>query len=240
MPANLLGRLVSGDVDLGLVPVIDYQTSPVPLTVVPVGGIGSVGRTLTVRVFSRCPLGRVTSMLVDGESHTSVALLKVVFKDLYGTSPAIRPLPSAASSRVRSDAVLLIGDKVVSREPSPSVFPFQLDLGEAWRELTGLPFVFAVWMARKGAVIDGVPELLAKRLQVNLGRIPEIVGRQARPAGWPPVLAERYLGSLLSYRVGPEELAAIEEFWSRCHRIGLLDELRPLELLTEAGPDVPE
>jgi len=231
VPSRLLALLESGEADLALCPTVDFQRSRVPLEIVPCGGISSRSATLTVRLFSRVPIDRVDRIAVDGDSHTSVALLAVLLDALWGRRPTLAPMPGPADDDP-GEALLLIGDKVVTCEPPAARFPHQLDLGEAWRRLTGLPFVFAVWMAPAGADLGPLPELLEATLQHNLGQVDELVARHAVPLGWPPALALRYLGELLHHRIGDVELAAIEEFWRRCHGLGLLSGLRPLQLHT--------
>ncbi|NOZ79211.1 MAG: menaquinone biosynthesis protein [Acidobacteria bacterium] len=226
VPSNLLGRLLAGEADLSLCPVIDYQTSPELLVIVPAGGICSDGETLTVRVFSRVPLPEITSIAVDGESHTSVALLQVLFHELYGTTPDLVPIDAPTSSGA-PPAVLLIGDKVITCQPPVADYRYQLDLGEAWKELTGLPFVFAVWMAREGTDLGHLPTILSRTLETNLGKVARLATSHARSAGWPRDLAIEYLGTILSYRIGPRERAAIETFWTACSRLGLIPRLRP-------------
>ena len=237
LPASLLDRLLAGEVEVALLPAIDHQTSPEELAVIPAGAIGSDGETLTVRVFSQVPLERLEEIHVDGDSHTSVALLRLLFSRRFRRRPRIRSvhMPRRASDwnglGVPPPAVLMIGDKVVAAAPPPSLYPHQLDLGRAWKELTGLPFVFALWMARPGTGLGGLPELLAATLDRNLGRIGAIAARHAAPAGWPEELAQRYLGEILTYRAGPRELEAVQLFWRMAHEEGLTPGLRPLHIL---------
>jgi len=230
VPSRLLRRLVDGGVDLALCPVIDYQRSIVPLSVIPVGGIGSDGPTLTVRLFSRRPLPELEAIAVDDDSHTSVALLQFILQHRLGRIPHLRPFDAGAGIEPHHDAALLIGDKVVTADPGDDDYPFQLDLGGAWQEITGLPFVFAVWMARTGVDLGSLPTVLAQQLTLNLARIPEIAARCGNIAGWPARLAEQYLGEILQYRIGDRELEAMQLFWSHCLRLGLTPTQRPLKL----------
>ena len=87
VPSRLLDDLQAGNVDIALCPVVDYYRSPVPLRVVPVGGIGSRGPTLTVRLFSRIPLHAVDTVHADSDSHTSVLLMRVLMDKLYHRHP---------------------------------------------------------------------------------------------------------------------------------------------------------
>jgi chorismate dehydratase len=232
VPSRLLETLIEDRASVALCPVIDFQLSPVELSIVPAGAIGSDGPTLTVRVFSQLPMEEVVQVQTDGDSHTSVALLKVVFNELYQRVPEVQTL---ASTDVNGSAsppatVLLIGDKVVRNRPDPGLYGHEIDLGEAWRQMTGLPFVFACWMARADSDLGALPSILARYRDRNRDRSSEIAAAHAMPSGWHEDLAQKYLGDILRYEIGPRELEAIELFWSRCHELGLIDHLRPMKL----------
>ena len=232
VPSRLLGLLESGEVDVALCPVIDYYRSARALEIVPVGQIGSCGPTLTVKLASRVPIDRIDQVHADTDSHTSVALLQVVLHDRYGRRPQIRPFDARQQSLASAglQSVLLIGDKVVGAAPGWEAFTHQVDLGQAWHELTGLPFVFAIWLARQGADLGDLPEILdAQRLE-NAQRIDQIVERHAGNHHWPADLARHYLSDLLKYDVGPSQLEAIEHFARRSHELGLIPAPRPLRL----------
>jgi len=234
VPSRLLGRLLAGEAEIALCPIIDYQRAPVELCIVPVGAIGSEGQTLTVRLFAERPFSEVSRVAVDGDSRTSVALLQVLLRDLYGTVAQLEPLPAGPPPQRLPpgiDAILLIGDKVVTAAPS---LPYQLDLGEAWRSLTGLPFVFATWLSPINSDLGGLPELLRRCRDRNRHRVRELAAAHAGAAGWPVALAEHYLGTLLRYDIGQRELKAITTFWSKCQEAGLIGELRPLRLYPRA------
>ena len=113
VPARLPARLESGEVDAALIPVFDVIKSMGRLRVVSDACIASDGETMTVRVFSQVPPDRLRSLAVDVDSHTSVALVRVLWRELYGRELELHAaeLRGAASSGFES--VLLIGDKVV-------------------------------------------------------------------------------------------------------------------------------
>ncbi len=229
VPSRLLEILTTARARIALCPVIDFQMADGDLCVVPEGAIGSDGPTHTVRVFSRLPIQDLDRVYTDGDSHTSVALLEVVLDALHGRRPELFALGERRSDDSDlPEAVLLIGDKVVHGEPDRGLYPYQLDLGEAWKQLTGLPFVFATWLARAGEDLGELPEKLRRCRERNSRRIPEIVSAHAD--GWPPELATRYLGQILRYELGERELKAIELFWSRCHDLGIIKTLRPMKI----------
>jgi chorismate dehydratase len=219
VPARLLDGLRDGRYDVALLPVIDYQRMDA-LRIVPAGGgIGCDGPTLTVRVFSHVPPRDVTSLACDPDSHTSVALARIVFDKLFDRRPEFIPL-TAASNRA-GEARLLIGDKVVCEEPAG--FEHQLDLGGAWKELTGLPFVFAAWAARADVDLGDLPQRLTAAREAGLANLPELIRKYAVPRGWPPGLALQYLSVYLKYEIGPRQLEAIERFHALAADAGLID-----------------
>lgn len=236
VPARQIDLLQTGRVDLALCPVVDYYRSPEPLVAVPVGGIGCAGPTLTVRLFSPVPFADVTAVRLDADSHTSVCLLAVVLDAVYGVRPAVTVgLPAAGDASEPGVARLLIGDKVVTDAPAASDYPHQLDLGGAWHELTGRPFVFAVWLARAGAALGDLPDRLAALLERNLTRTPDIAAAYAATHGWSEALAADYLGRVLRYRVGEPELDAVRDFAERASALGLID-TPPRTLTTTETP----
>jgi chorismate dehydratase len=221
VPARLIQTLHAGQSDVALLPTIDYHRHQ-DLTVVPAGGIGCDGPTLTVRIFSKRPLGKTTVLACDTESHTSVALARIIFAELYGIQPEFTDL-----SRSPGETRLLIGDKVVCEEPAG--FDYQLDLGAAWKEMTGMPFVFAVWVARAGVALGDLPAQLQRAKQGGLAHVDELVARYAVPRGWPPELARQYMTTYLKYDIGDPQIAAIAHFHQLAARHGLISTpVRPL------------
>src|SRR5687768_2570391 len=203
VPAKLLAGLADHRFDVALLPVIDYQRMP-GLRLLTSGGIGCDGATLTVRIFSPVPVEQIRTLACDTDSHTSVALARVVLSRLYGIKPQFIDL--AAGARREDTALLLIGDKVVCEEPQG--LPHQLDLGEAWKRLTGLPFVFAAWIAREGVDPGDLPARLELAKRDGLAHLDEIVARYAVPRGWPADVARRYLTEHLKFDVGAEQVRA--------------------------------
>lgn len=205
VPSRLLGGLAESMYDVALLPVIDYHRLP-SLRIVPSGGIGCDGPTLTVRVFSRVPIEQIQTLACDADSHTSVALVRIVLAEQYGILPAFLDLATGE----QADARLLIGDKVIQQDSS--AWAHELDLGEAWKKLTGLPFVFAVWMARKGTALADLPRRLQHARQEGTAHINEIVAKHATALGWPAEIAREYLTSYLRFEIGLSQIEAMRVF----------------------------
>ena len=218
VPSALLARLQGGAADVALLPVIDYQRLA-GLRVVPAGGIGCDGPTLTVRLFGRVPIAETAVLACDADSHTSVALARVVLAETYGLSPRFVPLADARPADTR----LLIGDKVICEAPPDADFPHQLDLGGAWKDLTGLPFLFAVWTARAGVDLGDLPARLARAKTEGLRDVDGIVRRLAVPRGWPAAVARKYLTEYLKFDVGDRQLEAVRRFHALAAKHGMID-----------------
>jgi chorismate dehydratase len=194
---------------------------------VPSGGIGCDGETLTVRIFSKCPMTQIKTLACDTDSHTSVALARVIFAERYGMRPTF--VDWTREEEQPCDAKLLIGDKVVCEEPPG--FEHQIDLGSAWRELTGLPFVFAVWTARQGVELGDLPERLAAAKKRGLAHVKEIVEQHAVKRGWPAGLALQYLTVYLKFDVGERQLEAIRLFHQLAAKHGaIVGEVREVDV----------
>lgn len=234
VPARLADRLAAGETDLSLCSVIDHQRSPVPLDLVPVGQIGCEGETRTVALFSRIPIDRLETVACDVESHTSVALLRVLLAERHGIRPEFTPFIEGDAV---ADAVLLIGDKVSRLAPPVETHPHRIDLGVEWLDLTGLPFVFAAWFRRAEPLDDDADRRVtrlatlvdhARRRHRTL--VPTIARREAAAHGWNVPDAIEYLGRLLRYEITERSIEAIRTFHDLAAKHGAIDEVRPLRV----------
>lgn len=225
VPSRLLDGLRARRYDVALLPVIDFQRLP-GLRMLRSGGIGSDGQTLTVRIFSTVPIERIRRLACDGDSHSSIVLARVVLAEAYGIVPEQVPLETAAGAEAGGDsgaeAILLIGDKVVAQEPPASRYPHQLDLGSAWKDLTGLPFLFAAWMARSGVELGDLPARLAGAWRSGLAHVHEIVRTHAPPRGWPEDVALRYLTRNLTFEVTERHVEAVRRFHALAAKHGCI------------------
>ena len=229
VPARLIDMLLTSEVDVALASVIDAAKNRGRVSILPVGMIGCDGPTMTVRVFSRVPFELARLIGADTDSHTSVALLRVIMSRRFGVSPRIVDYDArehvAPGESIPPDALLLIGDKVETDPPDAEAYPHTLDLGEAWKELTGLPFVYAVWMCRAGEE-DSIPvrtaaSVLDRARRHNATRIDWLVGARAAERGWDPADAADYLGRKLRFEVGEPEREAIARFVEECAALGV-------------------
>jgi chorismate dehydratase len=227
VPSKLMDLVEAGTVSTALMSVVDFQLCPHDLLLVPAGMIGCDGPTLTVRIFSRVPPEKIHSLHGDTDSHTSVMLAQVILRERYNLSPVMHPWRNTE----HPETLLLIGDKVVNAAPSTGEYPYQLDLGEEWKKLTGLPFVFAMWMMRKDNVDLELARMLADARRRGADITDELVVRHADEHGWPRDLARRYFTEYLRYEVTPRAREGLARFFDLAERLSVLPIRRPVEYL---------
>ena len=208
VPSRLPSLLDSSRVDAALVPVIDLLGGRARWKVVSDACIGCDGETMTVRIFSRVPPEEITQLHVDGDSHTSVALARVLWQEQYGRTLQITRFEPWSTDGCQ--AVLLIGDKVVTHQPSG--FSHDIDLGDAWKRLTGLPFVFAVWVRPIAADVSDLGARLSEARDAGLTQLDSIAEQQGPARGWPIAAAKRYLADLLSFVLTTRHHRGLERF----------------------------
>lgn len=209
VPARLPALLEEDVVDAALVPVIDLVQPGRCWRIISDACIGCDGETLTVRVFSRVRPEGIRRLHVDGDSHTSIALAKIIWREVYGCSLDIVPFNGNGTGE-SCEAVLLIGDKVVNHQLIDH--DIETDLGSAWKALTSLPFVFAVWAASDRAELTGLGDRLSRARDAGLASAPMIAADYGPGMGWPVALATRYLTTRLKYNLGPRERLGMARF----------------------------
>jgi chorismate dehydratase len=228
-PSAVADRLARGELDVGLVPSVELQRIP-GLGVVPGLCIASEREVASVLLVSRRPLGELRRVALDTSSRTSAVLVQILAAERWGIAPEYVPLPPDLDAMLEdSDAALLIGDAALAVDRSR----FRVvDLAAEWRALTGLPFVFAVWAVAGGDAPEGLVEALRESLEQGLAHLGEIVAAAADESGLPAATLEAYFTRHLSYRLGDEERASLDELFHRAARWGLLPEPRPLRFLS--------
>lgn len=177
--------------------------------------VASDGPVFSVFLAHRGPLGAVREVACDPASLTSVNLLRVLLAE-RGRRPGFRELKDYADA-ARHPAVLLIGNPAIAFRLAPHDHALW-DLGTAWRELTGLPFVYAVWALRRAAATAALrAELLAAR---DRGRreLPQLIA-EAREFDEPTRRA--YLTRHIRYDLGAAEKAGMACFAELMNRHGL-------------------
>jgi chorismate dehydratase len=219
LPSRLATRLAEGELDVALIPVIEYFRGE-NYSVVSDIAIASRGPVLSVTLFSRAPWSGIRRLALDVGSRTSAALVEILLRHRYGVRAELVPLPmEQTAEEVDADAVLLIGDRAM-RACLPG-FPHAYDLGQEWHEWTGLPFVYAVWAVRPGADLGGVAAALVEAKRLGMARAGVIAHREAPGLGLDAGFCRRYLTNIIHFDLGPRELAGLQHYYTLACELGL-------------------
>ena len=145
-PSNIALKLLNDEIDIGLVPVAILPALQ-EYHIISDYCIACDGEVASVCLFSEVPINEITTILLDYQSRTSVALLKILLKDHWGINPTLVEASVGYETLITGTiAGLVIGDRALQQRKKSK---YSYDLGLGWKELTGLPFVFAVWVSNK-------------------------------------------------------------------------------------------
>lgn len=232
IPRRLAARLAAGEFDSAIVPVFEYFRRPHAYCYLPGPVIAATGAVCSVSLVSSQPWERLHTIYLDASSLTSVHLFKVLAAE-RGLSFTYRDTATEAPPRPLPPGVgwVVIGDPAIKELGRHA---WTMDLALAWRELTGLPFVFAAWLAPRHLRKSGIGKLLAKSLAVGLDRLPEVAAESAAPFNVTPEFALRYFRENIHYHLGEKELAGWSEFGRLCFKHHLIADLPPLRAYSPA------
>lgn len=174
-PSKIATMLLNDEIDVGLVPVAVIPEMKEHY-IISDYCIGSNGGVASVCLFSEVPLSEIKTILLDYQSRTSVALLKVLIKEYWKLDVIFRNTSSDYQSAISgTTAGLIIGDRaLMQRKNSRFIF----DLGEAWKNFTGLPFVFAAWVSNKILAADTIQHFNETNA-FGLNKIEEVVDQNS-------------------------------------------------------------
>jgi cyclic dehypoxanthinyl futalosine synthase len=224
-PREVARRLAEEEADVALMPVAAAATIG-DLRLVRGCAIGARGAVRSILVVAQRPIETLDELAVDLSSRTSVVLARLVLRArhrgreprLVGASPA-EAIASVGGTR----GALVIGDPALQIEGR---FPYALDLGLAWWELTRLPFIFAAWCGRPGALSADDEALLVQAKTIGLERRTPIAEAHAAQTGLSPASLRAYLRDAIRYDLGDDERRGLERFYDEAAHAGLLPRTR--------------
>ena len=228
-PARCADLLARGQVEAALVPIIEYQRIP-GVRVVPDVCVGSHSAVRSVVLVSKYDdLKNVRRVALDASSRTSQALVKVIFREFLALEPNWESCsPDLQVMMERNDAALLIGDPGM-KIPPQGLHVF--DLASLWRRFTDTGFVFAMWMARAGAVeaIRGVD--FASARDEGLEQIERIVSQCENDVPLSREEIREYLTANISFQLDESLEKGMWLYFDLAHKHGLVEHNKPLQFI---------
>lgn len=224
VPSEGARRLVEEEADIALLPVAALAEIG-GLEVVPGPCIGANGRVDSVVIVSEVPLDQIERLYVDSASRTSVILARIFLESVgKGNIPFVRLTATEILEKIGGgDGGLLIADVAFQHSRR---FKYRHDLGDAWKRLTGEPFVFAVWAAAPGVLNDEIVERLNRRFWDGLARKHQIIEEWSATHGMPVADVADYLDERIQFNLNRSAWNGLQEFFRIGSNLKLLPDAR--------------
>jgi chorismate dehydratase len=215
-------RLVAGDLDIAPIPVATFLKHSEDLVVLEGPAVGSDGPVMSCNLISQLPFEDLDGQRValGSTSRTTVQLARLLLRERYRVTPAYFTCPPDLSLMMQeAPAAVLIGDPALraALHDVPRHGLHMLDLGQAWKDWTGLPMVFAVWAVRReylAAHPDLVREVhhaFLRSVELAVSEVDKVAAQVARWEVFDAAELEKYYTSL-DFSFGPRQLAGVREF----------------------------
>lgn len=225
-PDNLNDALVRGDLDVGPISLVEFLRHADDLVVLPDIAVGSDGPVMSVIMVSQVPAEQLggAKVALGSTSRTSVRLARLLLEERFGVRPEFYTCPpDLALMMQEADAGVLIGDAALraSLHDAPRLGLHVIDLGQAWKEWTGLPFVFAVWAARRDFLaahperVREVHRAFLESRDLSMAEVAKVAEQAARWEAFDASTLERYFAEALDFSLGERQLTGIAEFARR-------------------------
>lgn len=204
-PSRLVADLNAGRADVALIPVAHLFSHP-ELVMLEGLGVAADGPVQSVLLKCNVPLDQIKTVGRDPASATSNALAGILLKQHFDCNAEFHDFQTLE----KPDAAVVIGDRALCSDPAPAG---DIDLAEAWKDMTGLPFVFAVWAVRKDFPdIKAVTGIAHKAYEAAAQSLEKIAARYATQLGGSEAFWHDYLANSIHYKLTVRDRAGMEQF----------------------------
>lgn len=227
VPSVLAQMLVRREVDAALVSSVIALSDP-SLCALSAGGVISDGPVKSIRIMSRVPPQDIRTLALDVSSRTGIILASVMLHVAYGVKPELVHMePDVPAMLKAADAAAIIGDPALhakialERGLLPDV-RYDIDLGSLWRDVTGLPFVYALWTAPRSADTAALNRVLTEAAEWGAQRLDEIAAAEALRSGFTEEFCMAYLHDNIQFTLGHREWQGLDLFREKAIELDLL------------------
>lgn len=208
IPAVCAQKLIDGEVDLGLIPVAMIPNIP-QAQIVSDFCIGTPGEVKTVAIFAEKPIQQLRRLFLDYHSRSSAALTRYLLQEHWQLKPQLLQAYPGYEKEIQGDTGgLIIGDRAIGLEKE---YPYVYDLGWEWKQHSGLPFVFAAWVANK-PLPDAFLEDFNAALAHGVQRIPQVAAMFQ--SAYPHFSTLDYFEQYIDYHLDAPKQTALNHFLS--------------------------
>jgi chorismate dehydratase len=260
VPSQCAEDLRAGRADVGIIPAIEYQRME-NVVALPGMAIAAKNEVRSLLVVSKVPIELAQTFALDTNSRSSVGLARILCQRHWNIAPEfIDMAPDPEAMLASADAALVIGDPALRLRLNVDALQakvprtdgaegccccggedgqaikgvetlFIYDIAQQWREMTGLPCVLALWVARRGAVTPEIVADFEASREYGLARIGEIAEGAALKLELPPRELEIYLTENINFSLDAENMAGLKLYYEECARAGLIPRAREIEFV---------
>ena len=258
VPSQCAEDLRAGRADVGIIPSIEYQRME-DVVALPGMAIASKQEVRSLLVVSKVPIESAKSLALDTNSRSTVGLARILSRRHWNIEPEfLNMAPDPDAMLARADAALVIGDPALrlrlrvdalqakvpgtagccccggddDEQPVKGVeMLFVYDMAQQWREMSGLPAVLAIWVARRGVLTPEMAADFRASRDYGLSHIGDIAEGAALKLELPPRELERYLTDNIDFSLDDENLAGLRRYYEECALAGLIPSARELEFV---------
>lgn len=237
VPSALNAMLAEGTIDACPSSSYEYGLHADDYFLLPGHSISSVGPVHSVLLFTPGPLHVLAGaeIAITGESATSINLLKIILKEFCGINDVAFKVPGGEVEELLNagQSALLIGDRALAAARDCPPETQITDLGALWYHFTGMPFVFALWILRREAVISSPDEVIALAAQLHASRnhaftkLHDMATQLSDKTGFSAEQLEDYWRGM-SYDLSDGHVEGLRLYFTLCHKHGLLDRVPDL------------
>jgi len=225
IPSECARLLHAHEIDVGLIPSIEYLRGPRPYGIVLGPAVVSHGPVASVAIYTRRDVRDIRTIAMDTSSRTSVALALIVLKRQFKIAPSQIPLvPDLQSMLEQADAAVIIGDSALMLDHT-AYGAQKIDLGELWTEALGLPFVYAFWAGWPRAVTPDDVSALQQARDAGVARVDDVARHYYPGDPASQEIAGRYLRDNIQYFLGEQEQEGLRTFYAYAAELGLVPAL---------------
>jgi len=219
-------KLLQGELEIALVPSVEYAKSKGSWKIIPDVCIASQGAAQAPALFFNREMRTIARVAVDPLDPTAEMLLKIVLREKYELEPEVLPMSANLPEMLaRADAALISGERALEWQEE---FPAFIDLGEEWADLTGLPFVHAFWAGHELSLTETEVKAVRQSLAIGKENIDKICREFAVSHARQEQVYKSFLGENRYFDFGPKEKEGLTEFFHYAFYLGFIEHIPDL------------
>jgi len=230
-PTACAQRLLDGEVEIGIVPSLAYAQAKGSWKIVPDLCIASHGSVKSVCLFFKKDMKQIHTVALDNRARSSAALLKILMQEKHEIKPEYLLMPPDMERMFdKADAALIIGDEALRYGMA---YPYYLDLGEEWNDMTGLPFVFSICAGNELILNNRDVQIMQLSYKLGAENMDEISFAFSQNQTYSKEFYSDFLKNNICYSFAEEEKQGLSEFFRYAFYFGLIEHIPDLHFYGE-------